>query len=99
MVEQFAYLLQRLKDAREGDRSLLDRCMLLYGSGQSITHIHRNLPLLLAGGGAFGLRHGQHVRYREGSKAFASLFLTMVRRAGLRAESFAGASEPLAELI
>ena len=98
MVEQLAYLLQRLKDAREGERSLLDSCMILYGSGQSITHQHVNLPLLLAGGSAFGLRHGQHVRYPEGSKPFASLFLTMVRQAGLRAESFAGINGVLSEL-
>ena len=99
MIEQLGYLLQRLKDTREGERSLLDCCMVLYGSGNGITHIHRNLPLLLAGGSAFGLRHGQHVRYQEGSKSMASLLLTMVRQAVLRAESFAGASEPLAELI
>lgn len=99
MVEQLAYLLQRLKDAKEGERSLLDSCMVLYGSGQSITHRHINLPLVLAGGSAFGLRHGQHVRYGDKEKMFASLFLTMIRQAGLELPSFAGATETLPELV
>ena len=63
LVEQFAYLVGRLKATREGDGTLLDRCMLLYGSGNSRTHLHRNLPLLLAGGNAFHLRHGQFLTY------------------------------------
>lgn len=63
LVEQFAYLVGRLKATKEGDRPLLDRCMLLYGSGNSRTHLHRNLPLLLAGGNAFNLRHGQYFTY------------------------------------
>jgi hypothetical protein len=63
LVEQFAYLVGRLKATREGDGTLLDRCMLLYGSGSSRTHLHRNLPLLLVGGNAFHLRHGQFLTY------------------------------------
>ena len=63
LVEQFAYLVGRLKSTREGDGTLLDRCMLLYGSGNSRTHLHRNLPLVLAGGNAFRLRHGQYLTY------------------------------------
>ena len=63
LVEQFAYLVGRLKSTREGDGTLLDRCMLLYGSGNSRTHLHRNLPLVLAGGNAFHLRHGQFLTY------------------------------------
>lgn len=63
LVEQFAYLVGRLKSTREGDGTLLDRCMLLYGSGNSRTHLHRNLPLVLAGGSAFHLRHGQFLTY------------------------------------
>ncbi len=63
LVEQFAYLVGRLKSTREGDGTLLDRCMLMYGSGNSRTHLHRNLPLVLAGGNAFHLRHGQYLTY------------------------------------
>ncbi|QDU26542.1 hypothetical protein ETAA8_16220 [Anatilimnocola aggregata] len=63
LVEQFAYLVGRLKSTSEGEGTLLDRCMLLYGSGNSRTHLHRNLPLVLAGGNAFHLKHGQYLTY------------------------------------
>lgn len=63
LVEQFAYLIGRLKSVREGDGTLLDRCLLLYGSGNSRTHLHRNLPLVLAGGNAYDFRHGRYLTY------------------------------------
>jgi len=63
LVEQFTYLVGRLKSTREGEKTLLDRCMLLYGSGNSRTHLHRNLPLVFAGGNAFNFRHGQFLTY------------------------------------
>jgi hypothetical protein len=65
LVEQFAYLLDQLAAVREGDHSLLDRTMVLWGSGMSYGHSHgnANLPTILAGGKALGLVHGQHVDF------------------------------------
>jgi hypothetical protein len=65
LVAQLAYLLDKLKDANEQGESLLDRTMVLFGSGMSYGHSHANsnLPILLAGGGGLGLKHGQHVDY------------------------------------
>ena len=62
-VEQFAYLIERLEAAPEGDGTVLDHTMLLFGSGSSTTHNYRNLPLVLAGGRGLGLRHGRHLRF------------------------------------
>lgn len=61
LVEQFVHLIERLKSVQDGDAPLLDRTMLLYGSGMSINHSKYNLPMLLAGGAGLGLRHGQHL--------------------------------------
>lgn len=61
LVEQFAYFLGRLKDTKEGERSLLDSTLVLYGSGSSNTHQHFHLPIVLAGGGGLGFKHGQHL--------------------------------------
>lgn len=66
--EQFAYLLDRLANVLDGDTSLLDTTMLLYGSGMSYGHSHgnANVPTILAGGRRLGLKHGSHVDYNAG---------------------------------
>jgi len=65
LVEQFSYFLDQLKTFREDDRTLLDTTQVLWGSGMSYGHSHgnANLPLLLAGGHALGMKHGQHVDF------------------------------------
>lgn len=63
----FASYLQKLQSTPDGDGSLLDHMMILYGAGMSNSHLHdpNDLPLLLAGGGAGQLKGGQHVRYAK----------------------------------
>lgn len=65
LMEQFAYLVERLKSAREGEASLLDRTVLVYGSGMCYGHSHgnANLPTIVAGGRSLGLKHGRHLDY------------------------------------
>jgi len=65
ITEQFAYFLDQLHSIQDGDDTLLDRTMVLFGSGMSYGHSHgnANLPIVLAGGKALGLRHGQHIDY------------------------------------
>ena len=65
IMTQFSYFLERLKTEKDGADSLLDRTMVLFGSGMSYGHSHSNsnLPILLAGGRGLGLKHGQHIDY------------------------------------
>jgi Protein of unknown function (DUF1552) len=65
LSEQFAYFLDRLSQVKEDDELLLDRTMVLYGSGMSYGHSHgnANLPLVLAGGKSLGLKHGSHIDF------------------------------------
>jgi hypothetical protein len=65
ITQQFAYFLDQLEAIRDGEESLLDRTMVLFGSGMSYGHSHgnANLPTILAGGKSLGLRHGQHIDY------------------------------------
>jgi hypothetical protein len=65
IAQQFAYFLDQLEAVKDGDETLLDRTMVLFGSGMSYGHSHgnANLPTILAGGGKLGLRHGRHVDY------------------------------------
>lgn len=64
-IQQFAYFLTRLSEVRDADGPLLDSTVALYGSGMAFGHSHgnANLPILVAGGRALGLRHGRHVDF------------------------------------
>jgi hypothetical protein len=65
ITQQFSYFLDQLQAIRDGEDTLLDRTMVLFGSGMSYGHSHgnANLPTILAGGKALGLKHGQHIDY------------------------------------
>jgi hypothetical protein len=65
LVEQYAYFLDQLAAVRDGEETLLDRTMVLFGSGMAYGHSHgnANLPTILAGGKSLGLKHGTHVDY------------------------------------
>lgn len=67
IMEQFAHFLDTLSSIKDGEEPLLDRTMILFGSGMSYGHSHcnSNLPILLAGGRGLGLRHGQHIDYNK----------------------------------
>jgi hypothetical protein len=69
-IQQFSYFLDRLSQAKDADGPLLDSTMALYGSGMAFGHSHgnANLPLILAGGGGLGLKHGRHVDFNAQSK-------------------------------
>jgi hypothetical protein len=62
---QFGYFLSRLREVRDADGPLIDSTISLYGSGMAYGHSHGNasLPLVLAGGAALGIRHGNHVDF------------------------------------
>lgn len=78
-VEQFAYLLERLKGVQEGSGTLLDHCMIVYGSGigDGDRHNHDDLPILLAGRGGGRIQAGRHIRYENG-KPLTNLYLSML---------------------
>jgi len=65
LIEQFSYFLDALKSHREENGTLLDTTQVLWGSGMAYGHSHgnANLPLLLAGGRALGVKHGEHVDF------------------------------------
>jgi hypothetical protein len=65
IAEQFAYFLDQLQSVRESEGSLLDQTMVLFGSGMSYGHSHgnANLPIVVAGGKALGLKHGRHLDF------------------------------------
>ncbi len=80
-ITQFAYLLEKLSAVREGERSLLENSMIVYGSGISDgdRHNHDNLPVLLAGRGGGTIKAGRHIRYDQ-ETPISNLYLAMLDR-------------------
>jgi hypothetical protein len=85
-----AYFLDRLNATADGDGTLLDHAMVLYGSGMSNSnqHDHDPLPIVLAGGAAGRLRGGRHIRAGEGTP-LSNLQAAMLDKLGIPAQSFA----------
>ncbi|HYW42710.1 MAG TPA: DUF1552 domain-containing protein [Bryobacteraceae bacterium] len=83
-VETFAYLLDKMRKTPDGDGTLLDHSMILYGSSISDgnAHTHHDLPLVLAGGGAGQIKGGRHVRYPK-ETPMNNLLLSMLEKSGV----------------
>ena len=87
-VEQFAYWLGKLKSISDGDGSLLDNLMIVYGSGLSDgnEHLHHDLPVMVAGRGSGSLHPGRHVRYPD-ETPLTNLYMTLLSHMGVHPES------------
>jgi hypothetical protein len=88
-VSLFSDFLQRMKDTPDGDGSLLDHSLYLYGSGMGnpSLHDHEDLPIVVAGGAATGLKGGRHIKSEKGTP-LANLHVTLLDRAGVHLDSF-----------
>ena len=98
-ADQFGYFLRKLKSIPEVDGStLLDHCMITYGSGISDgnRHRHSDLPILLAGGKAAGLTAGR--RHDYGGVPLTNLYLALLERMGVEAEELGDSTGKLADV-
>jgi hypothetical protein len=88
-VRQFAAWIEKLQSTREGDATLLDNSMIVYGAGLSDgnRHTHEDLPTLIAGHGGGFIKSGRRIVYRK-ETPMSNLFLTMMDRMGVQAEHF-----------
>jgi Protein of unknown function (DUF1552) len=101
-IKQFTYLLDKLKATPDGDGTLLDHSMIVYGSAlaDGNAHQHNNLPTVLAGRGNGTLRPGRHIRFAD-ETPMTNLYLSMLDRMGVPVEQIGdsnGRLEGLSEL-
>jgi hypothetical protein len=99
-VSLFAEFLEKLQSIPEGDGSLLDHSLYLYGSGMGNpnVHDHVNLPIIVAGGAAGRLRGGRHIRFDKPTP-LANLHLTLLNEIGVKVDSFADSKGHVDELF
>ena len=88
-ISQFAYFLEKLQSIPDGDGSLLDHSLFLYGSGISDgnLHFHLDLPTVLAGGGGGHVNGGRHLRYAS-ETPLSNLHMSVLDKLGLPVETF-----------
>ena len=87
--QQFAYLVEKLDALPDGDGSMLDSTLFLYGTGisDSNTHFHDDLPIALVGGRNAGIKGGRYIRYPEDTP-LANLHVTILEKLGVPVEAF-----------
>jgi hypothetical protein len=99
-IEQYSYLLQRLQSIKEGDRTLLDNSLIMFGSGirDGNRHSPFDLPIVVAGKGGGKFKTGQHIRYPD-QTPLANLYLTMLYSMNIEVEQFGDSETVLCDLL
>jgi hypothetical protein len=99
-VEQFTYLLTKLKGIKEGERTLLDNSMIMCGSSISDGNKHdpNNLPILLGGGGGGRIKGGRHIASPKNTP-LCNLYVSMLDCMGVPTQRFGDSTEPLRGLL
>jgi len=102
-IERLGRFLRLLARTADGGDTMLDRTMVLFGSGMNSgaggDHSPKNLPLLLAGGSRLGLEHGQHLAFDENRHPpLSNVLLTMAQAMGIETPTFADATGTLTGL-
>jgi hypothetical protein len=98
-VKSFAYLVKRLNETQDGDGTLLDHTMLLYGSSirDGNVHDHHDLPLVLLGGKSAKIQGGRHIRYNA-ETPMNNLLVTMLDKIGVPGETLGDATGKVDQL-
>lgn len=88
IARQLAYFINRLKETKEGDGTMLDRCLVFQGAATSRVHDNTNFPLILAGGKQLGHKAGRFINYDEQKNNLANLFVKIANAMDVPIEKF-----------
>ena len=97
-AENLTYFLDKLAAVQEGNNTLLDNTVVLYGSSNSNTHNNLNYPIVLAGGKNHGLKHGGHHRFDK-TVPLSNLYLTLLNHMGIDEKRFADSNGEMTRLV
>jgi Protein of unknown function (DUF1552) len=98
-VGLWSYLLEKLRATSDGDGTLLDHSLLLYGGAMSNSNVHNHspLPIVVAGGAAGRIKGGRHLKYPENTP-MANLLMAILEKAGIPQDSVGDSSGALSEV-
>ena len=94
-----ARFMDKLKDIRASDGTLLDHTAILFGGAQTASHVGSSFPTILAGGKALGFKHGQHVKWSRDKRPMSDLYLTILQQLGCPVNSFKESVGPIGDLL
>ncbi len=94
-----ARFMDKLKDIRASDGTLLDHTAILFGGAQTASHVGSSFPTILAGGKALGFKHGQHVKWPKDKRPMSDLYLTILQQLGCPVNSFKESAGPIGDLL
>src|SRR5260370_7663118 len=99
-LTQFAGWIEKMKSTKEGDSSLLDNCMIVYGAAlaDGNRHSHEDLPTIMVGRGGSNFKSGRRIVSRK-ETPMCNLFLTIMHPLGVHAYPSPNSTAPLAALI
>ena len=99
-VSLFAYFLEKLKGTPEGDGTLLDHSLILFGSnmGNSNQHVHYDVPHVLVGGAGGKLKGGRHLAYPSKTVPTGNLLLSVLDRFDIHQDSIGDSTGRLEDL-
>ncbi|MFT5123339.1 MAG: hypothetical protein ACI9TH_000673 [Kiritimatiellia bacterium] len=96
----FAHFLDRLKEAKDIDGSrLFDNCIVSYGTNLRSGHELKNVPAILSGGGAKGIKQGEHIILPEEDTPLANYWLTLMQQAGMEVDAFSHSTGIVPQLL
>ena len=94
-----ARFMDKLKEIRASDGTLLDHTVILFGGAQTASHVGSSFPTILAGGKAMGFKHGQHVKWPKDKRPMSDLYLTILQQLGCPVNSFKESAGPIGDLL
>lgn len=99
-VEQLTYILNKMNSIKEGDKTLLENSMVLYGAGicDGDRHNHDDLPLLLAGKAGGKIKTGKHLVFKNNTP-MTNLFLSMADKLNIHVDKFGDSTGKIVEIV
>ena len=98
-ADLLAEFITKLADTPEGEGTMLDNTVVMYGSSNSQTHVNRNYPLMLVGGEKLGLKHGTFHKLGDTKPPLSNMYLTLLNALGVPAKQFSDSSGTIREIM
>ena len=98
-ADLLAEFITKLADTSEGEGTMLDNTIVLYGSSNSQTHVNTNYPLMLVGGEKLGLRQGELHEFGKKAPPLSNLYLTLIKALDVPAKQFSDSSGTIPEIM